>query len=680
MKASHFVCLSWLIGVTSINLPTGASAAPLTWFPGPPLNFPLSGAATVVASGLGNVLVGGDFPSAPSSPQSLIATNSAWSSLPSISSVNLAPGAVGNGDTIIIYGGNNGSISTSAVINYSPSIDTVPALPPMSVARSYLGYAPDGNGSAYAIGGLDDTGQPRSSAERINLDSTSPNWTAIAGLPTALYNFPAVFDGNNQIYIFGGRTNTTSGTEIATVLAYSISANAWSTVVPMPRAVAGSTAALGADGKIYVVGGVSGGLRLNVVQVYTPGSNSWVISTPLPEALSASAMGVDSLGRLVVMGGQDTNGNDVTHVWRSQQLGVPDSLPVFTQYPGSNAAYHVAYVSSINATGNPQPTYLVWSGPAGLQVDTYSGAVTWTPQGPQIGANSVTIRATNYAGYADWTFSIAVAPPQVAVPSDLTVVSATDTSMTVSWAPQDPYVGPVSNVIYSVTSSGGKDPIPIYTAIGNSLSNSVTLTGLMVGHTYSLVVKAFAGGQSTAYSTRLAATTTGPQAPPNMRLTGLTSTTVSLAWDPSPGPAQSSNYSAVISYSIEQDYPVVPRVTGLTSTFGTVTGLTPNTSTYWMIQAFDAQGNGSPPSNFLLIGNPLPGAVTTSNPMLLGNGSFQFTASGAASRTAVVETRTNLAGSDAWVLLSSFMPSNNVFTFVDTNATGPVRFYRVTEP
>ena len=66
-------------------------------------------------------------------------------------------------------------------------------------------------------------------------------------------------------------------------------------------------------------------------------------------------MGVDSLGRLIVMGGTDTNGNDVGDVWRSQQLGAPDSPPVFTQFPATNGIYQSPYSSTIAATGNPQP-------------------------------------------------------------------------------------------------------------------------------------------------------------------------------------------------------------------------------------------------------------------------------------------------------------------------------------
>jgi hypothetical protein len=62
-------------------------------------------------------------------------------------------------------------------------------------------------------------------------------------------HFGAVFDGRNTIYIFGGRTNVTAGNETSTVLGYTISGDAWSTLTPMPVATAGSAAIKGADGK-----------------------------------------------------------------------------------------------------------------------------------------------------------------------------------------------------------------------------------------------------------------------------------------------------------------------------------------------------------------------------------------------------------------------------------------------
>lgn len=423
MKSSRLLPVRFLTGITPLLAVSSLCAAPLTWFPGPSLGDPRSGAATTVFSGGNNLLIGGDSYGAQEAlVQELAATNSYWtypqSSLFYYST--LAPGAVASGGMVVYFGGNDGTSSTRAAFSYSPS-DGTTAVASMSVARSYLGYAPDRSGHAYALGGLDDNGQPLSSAEYYNQDSSA--WAAIPSLPTTLYDFPAVFDRTNYIYTFGGFTDPVPGVETATVLRYSVSARSWASRAPMPVAVAGSAAALGADGKIYVVGGTSGGVTTNVVQVYNPAANSWAISTPLPEGLSAAAMGTDSLGRLVVMGGMDSDGNDVSDVWRSQRLNVPDSAPVFTQLPVTSATYLGTYTSSINATGSPPPTYSLVSGPAGMQVDYYSGAITWTPQGlAQIGTNQVTVQAANYAGATNWSFSITVPNPPPTLASNLTVI------------------------------------------------------------------------------------------------------------------------------------------------------------------------------------------------------------------------------------------------------------------
>ena len=119
-----------------------------------------------MVSGGNTLLIGGDsYYASPSHPQSLGATNLYWTFMPPMSGVRIAPGAVANGGMIIVYGGSDGTSSLSTVIGYSPSGDTPQVLASMSVARSDPGYAPDRNGYAYAIGGLDDTGQALSSAE-----------------------------------------------------------------------------------------------------------------------------------------------------------------------------------------------------------------------------------------------------------------------------------------------------------------------------------------------------------------------------------------------------------------------------------------------------------------------------------------------------------------------------------
>jgi hypothetical protein len=456
----------------------------------------------------------------------------------------------------------------------------------------------------------------------------------------------------------------------------------------MPVAVAGSGAAFGVDGKFYVVGGVAGGVTTNVVQVYNPAANSWVISTPLLEGLSESAMSVDSLGRLILMGGLDSNGNDVNHVWRSQLLGTPDSPPVLTEFPTTTANYQVPYSSTIGGTGNPQPVFLLASGPSNMTVDYFSGQIDWTPSGAaQIGSIPVTIAATNYAGATNYSFTIQVAPPPPSAPTNLIVVAATDTSVTLAWDPEDPLVGPVTFTVYWVHSSGGRVPVTVYTAVATTTNNYVMIP-FAVGTTHVLEVKASANGH-TAYSARLAATTTSPQLPTNLRLTGVTSTTLTLAWDPSPGPAQNPKFSAITSYSIVQYIPsggIVPKTTGITNTTGTVTGLMPNSSAYWTVEAFDGQGYGAYSTLDLVAAtNPLPVPPLLGGAGPLANGSFQFivTEQGSAVQTVVIQASTNLADPNSWVQIASLYPGTNTFTFTitDTNAYQfPVRFYRIVVP
>lgn len=666
---------SWaLTGLGLLMLNASGWASPLTWFPGPPLYWPVSGAATVVVPGVGNVLLGGD---SGAYPISLAVTNANWAPLPALGSVVIAGGAVNSGDFIIVYGGTDGTASTSAVVGYSPSGDTPQTYSPMSVPRSYLGYAPDGSGNAYAIGGLDDTGQPLASAEAFNTDLST--WSPIASLPAPRFNFPAVFDGASSIYIFGGYNDTISGIESASVLRYSISGNTWTNVALLPVPVAGSAAALGPDGKIYVAGGRSGGAAINVVQVYDPAANAWAIGAPLPQGVSAAAMGVDSLGRLLLMGGSDSNTNDVNLVWHSQELGSPDTPPVFTSYPATNATYSGSYRSSITATGNPQPVYLLISGPTNMAVDYFTGAVTWTPQGlNEIGAIPVTIRATNYAGSVDWNFTITVPYPRPAVPTNIYVLSATEYSVTLAWDAENPIYGPVTFGVYIPHGlpHGGYT----YQLLGHTTSTNFTISGLTpnTGHTYA--INAAGPGGTNGYAD-ITLTTPGPQPPTNVRITGITSTTITFVWDPSPGPVPIVRYE-ILGW-IGGQFPTISYGTNFTSTTATITGLTPGTYEEWTLRGYDADGNVSGFAGAYWAVNPVPVPATLSSIAPVPGGGFQLTVSegGNNLQTVLLEATTNLADPNSWLEIGSVLPTANPFTFTDTNATQfPTRFYRVRTP
>jgi hypothetical protein len=675
-----FLC-SWLSRITALLLlGTNLFAAPLAWFPGPSLNEPLSGAATIVASG-GIILIGGDtFFDSFSYPQKLTITNAYWTYLPALDSVRISAGAVSSGDFVIVFGGSDGTNSMSTALAYSLSGDAAPVVPSMSVARSQLGYAPDKSGRAYAIGGLDDNGQALASAERYDFDVNT--WTPIASLPTPLYQFPAVFNRTNYIYVFGGSTDPISGVESSSVFRYSISGNSWSMMAPMPVAVAASSAAFGPDGKIYVVGGLSGGIATNTVQVYDPIANSWSISSPLPEALSAAAMGVDTLGRLVVTGGKDVDGNDVSDTWRSQQLGLPDSAPTFVSYPSLSASYQVPYTSSINATGSPPPTYLLLSGPDGMQIDFFSGAITWTPQANQIGTNAVSIRATNFAGFADYDFTLVITNPKPAIVSNLTVVAVTETSVTLAWDPEDTLYGDVTYAAYLrhvVHSPRGSGVTIYYTQIGtNTTVPTLTITGLTPGLSQSYYVAAIGPGGKSGYAS-VAATTWAPQPPPNLRVTGLTSTSIALTWDPSPGPVPIASYE--IWGWINNGVTSAIYGTGITDTNFTITGLTPGSVHEWGVRAHDALGYASGFDYGPTVQNPIPTPALLSAITPTAAGGMQLNVQSSVIQTTLIQATTNLADPTAWTTIGSIYPSSATFTFTDTNANQfDIRFYRVVSP
>jgi hypothetical protein len=480
-------------------------AAPLTWFPGMVLNEPRSSAATAVAPG-GSILIFGGSPVGSTDVLVYGGKN-----VQPITSTRIAPGAVAlSSGLFVVYGGkqtNAANSVTRSVLSYNPvppGLDADPnvfSVSPMNSTRYDMAYAPDAAGYAYAIGGLGNSDTVLASVERY--DSVADTWTTVANLPSGRYCFGAVFDGTNTIYTFGGRTNVTAGTETATVLSYNVSGNAWSTLAPLPVATAGSTAVMGSDGKIYVIGGTAGGVVTNLVQVYDRGSNAWLLATPLPSAVTAAGGAVDPLGRLVVIGGADGNNMDLTTTWVSQQLNLPDTAPGFTSYPSTAANCLVPYTYTAHADGNPQPTYQLIAAPAGMQIDTYRGVVTWTPQTSQFGSNVVTIQANNYSGSISQTFNINTVGPPLTVPSHVVVSGYTTASITLTWNPTTYVIGPLTYRVYERTfihNPRGSGGAYRYHLVAGSTTNSATIGGLKGGSGHTYVVQASAAGVASGYS------------------------------------------------------------------------------------------------------------------------------------------------------------------------------------
>ncbi len=156
----------------------------------------------------------------------------------------------------------------------------------------------------YVIGG-----EPRAQASLPTVEAYDPatdTWTQKANMPTRR-TFACAAAANGKIYIFGGiiagePADPDWNTRI--VEEYDPPMDHWTRKADMPTPRAGAAAAV-VDGKIYVVGGVSGGLLnqpVGAVEEYDPATNTWTrkVDMPTPRVfLSVTAVG----DRIYAIGG-----------------------------------------------------------------------------------------------------------------------------------------------------------------------------------------------------------------------------------------------------------------------------------------------------------------------------------------------------------------------------------------
>ena len=267
---------------------------------------------------------------------------------------------------------------------------------------------------------------------------------------------------------------------------------------------------------------------------------------------------------------------------------------------------------------------------------------------------------------------------------NLTVVSVTDNSVTLGWAPESLAVGPTTFTVaighpwHDPKGSGGGIN---YQAVGSTTSTNFTIYNLKPSTSYILGVAPKAPGGTNGY-TDIGATTRAAPTPTNLRFTGLTSTTISLAWNAPVGPVPVVSYQILgVFDGVFVQYPL--SFVNIYGTNVTLTGLTPGRSLLWGVSAYDANGNLSGydylPS---LVINPVPTpAVLSAVAMPTTGGGFSFTVQAGAVRSTLIPATTNPGDHSSWVTIATNPPSGATFSFTDTNASQfTVRFYREVSP
>ncbi|MGH2425127.1 MAG: Kelch repeat-containing protein, partial [bacterium] len=111
-----------------------------------------------------------------------------------------------------------------------------------------------------------------------------------------------------KIFVVGG---IEPGGVSAAVEEYDVSANTWRRVAPLPAALHHTTAS-SLGGKLYVVGGFTGGWEgVNSVYEYDPAGNAWRTRASMPTARGALAVAVLD-GKIYAIAGESRPGNDTS--------------------------------------------------------------------------------------------------------------------------------------------------------------------------------------------------------------------------------------------------------------------------------------------------------------------------------------------------------------------------------
>jgi N-acetylneuraminic acid mutarotase len=128
-------------------------------------------------------------------------------------------------------------------------------------------------------------------------------WTTVAPLPTARLSPAAALGRDGRVYVIGGQAGASP---VAAVEAYDVAQDKWASVAPLLTARSGAGAALGPDGRIYVAGGWIGGSQVTAsVEAYDPVTNQWATVASLSQARLYLGLVAGPNGTLYAIGGED---------------------------------------------------------------------------------------------------------------------------------------------------------------------------------------------------------------------------------------------------------------------------------------------------------------------------------------------------------------------------------------
>jgi hypothetical protein len=159
---------------------------------------------------------------------------------------------------------------------------------------------------------------------------------------------------DGRIYAIGGTPDQTAATILRLVEAYNPSANAWTSVAPMPTARRLLATVTGLDGRIYAIGGFNGNI-LDTAEAYDAATNTWSTVAPMRIARAGLAAAAGPDGRIYAIGGSYNGSLSRVEVYNP---AVPPRTPVAGATPGATSTATPTITSVPTSTPVPLTVHI----------------------------------------------------------------------------------------------------------------------------------------------------------------------------------------------------------------------------------------------------------------------------------------------------------------------------------
>ncbi len=212
---------------------------------------------------------------------------------PNVNAIHPTSGPVQGGINVVIQGSGFKDVKSVSFDGKSASSFTVVS------DTQITAISPPGSGTIdVTVTTSGGTSATSSATKFTHIAGVLSHWQSGTSMPTPRSELAAVLGPDGRIYAIGGG----SGGLIDTVEAYDPKTDRWSPVASMLTPRTGLAAVLGPDGRIYTIGGGYGSI-LDTVEAYDPKTNRWspVASMSTPRTNLAAVLGPD--GRIYAIGG-----------------------------------------------------------------------------------------------------------------------------------------------------------------------------------------------------------------------------------------------------------------------------------------------------------------------------------------------------------------------------------------